>query len=81
MPKVNRLLSGPAGTHFEVTPSNTVDLEPRPRGFRVASAGNLALMDEVGTVITYAVVLGEVIPFAAKRVMQSGTTATVVAWV
>ena len=38
-------------------------------------------MDEAGTVITYAVVFGEVIPFAAKRVMATGTTATVVAWV
>ena len=81
MPKVNRFLSGPAGTHFEVTPSNTVDLEPRPRGFRVLTDGNLALMDEAGVSITYAVSAKEIIPFAAKRVLATGTTATVVAWI
>lgn len=81
MSKVNRALSGPAGTHITVTPSDTVDLTPRPRAFRVLGAGDLALTDEFGTVITYAVDSKEIIPFAAKRVMATGTTAMVVAWV
>lgn len=81
MTEVNRLLAGPAGRHVAVVPSDTADLEPRPRGFRVLTAGNLVLMDEAGTSITYAVDAKEVIPFAAKRVLATGTTATVVAWV
>lgn len=81
MTEVNRSLSGPAGMHFTVTPSDTVNLEPRPRGFRVSTMGNLALMDEAGTTIIYAVTAGEILPFGAKRVLATGTTATVVAWI
>ena len=81
MTDVNRLLARQAGRHVAVVPSNTVDLEPRPRGFRVLTDGNLALMDEAGVSITYAVSAKEIIPFAAKRVLATGTTATVVAWI
>lgn len=82
MADTNRFLAGPAGKQFTVTPSDTADLEPRPRALRVTVGGNLTLMDEDGTTITYpTVIVGEIIPFSAKRVMATGTTATVVGWI
>ena len=73
-------LESPVKRHHAITPSDTVDLDPRPRALRVLTAGNLALLDELGVSITYPVVAGEIIPFRAVRVLATGTTATVVGW-
>lgn len=72
--------TGPADIHYLITPSDTADLPRRPRALRVLAGGNLALRDSEGTVITYAVTAGEILPFRASRVMQSGTTAIVAGW-
>ena len=73
-------LDSPARRHYAISPSDTVDLLQLPRALRVLTSGNLALRDELGTVITYAVTAGEILPFRAMRVMATGTTATVVGW-
>lgn len=73
-------LESPAIRHFAITASDTLDLPRRPRALRVQTAGNLALRDENGTTITYAVTAGELLPLRVVRVMATGTTATVVGW-
>lgn len=70
----------PATRHFEITPSDDNDLTPQPRVLRVLTEGNLAIQDFGGVEITYAVTAGEVFMFAPKRVLATGTTATVAGW-
>lgn len=73
-------LSAPAGTHYAITPSDTIDLPFRPRALRVQTGGTLVLRDVNGTEISYMVTAGEIIPFRPMRVKATGTTATVVGW-
>lgn len=73
-------IEAPATRHFTITPSNTVDMANRPRAIYVSVGGNLALRDELGVDVTYAVTAGQVILFRAVRVLATGTTATVIGW-
>ena len=73
-------LGSPADRHFQITPSNTADIVPRPRALFCQTAGNLRLRDAAGIELTYAVSAGQIIPFRAARVMLTGTTATVFGW-
>ena len=73
-------LEGPATRHYPITPSDTVDLPRRPRALRVQVGGELSVVDEAGTVVSYTVLAGEVLPFRAVKVRATGTTATVVGW-
>ncbi len=75
-----RGLSSPGARHAAVTPNDAADLVPRPRVLFVLTSGTLALMDETATVLAYPVSAGQVLPFSAVRVMQTGTTATCVGW-
>lgn len=73
-------IEAPATRHFAITPSNSTDMTNRPRALYVSVGGNLALRDEKGVEITYAVTAGQVILFRAVRVLATGTTATVIGW-
>ena len=73
-------LSSPADTHFEITPSDSSDVPVRPRALYCRSAGDVALQDGSGQVLTYTVAAGEVLLFRAARVLATGTTATVYGW-
>lgn len=75
-----RTPSDPAVRHFAITPSNTVDLPTKPKVLYCAAAGTVALMDDSGTTLTYTLAAGQVFPFSPKRVLATGTTATVVGW-
>lgn len=70
----------PADRHMAITPNDATVLDPIPRALKVTVAGNLAIADADGTAITYAVAVGDIIPFRATKVLSTGTTATVVAW-
>jgi hypothetical protein len=76
----HRGMESPASHHFTIAPQDGVDLPVRPRVLRVLTAGDLALRDASGSVITYPVQAGEVLPFSAIGVEATGTTATVVGW-
>ena len=78
--KFVRGLESPAVEHFTITPADDIDLPTRPRALRVLTSGNLRLRDGSGTKITYGVSVGEVIPFSARGVEATGTTATVAGW-
>ena len=73
-------LTSPGEVHYLVSPSDTSDLNPRPRALKCIAAGTVAVRDTTGTDITYPVETGEVLEFRAVRVLATGTTAVVVAW-
>jgi hypothetical protein len=73
-------LTSPASIHRTITPNNGIDLPFRPRALKALTAGNVAVRDAAGTIITYPVVAGEVLDFRATGVESTGTTATVVGW-
>lgn len=67
-------MSDPAVGHFLITPSDSADLEKRPRCIYCGSDGDVALRDAAGVDITYAVVVGTRIDLRATRVLETGTT-------
>ena len=73
-------LTSPADDHFAITPNDGVDLATVPRALYVNVAGTLVLHDKSGTAITYNVTAGQVLPLRVRRVLATGTTATVVGW-
>lgn len=77
----NPKLDSPAGRHFTITPSDSADLDVRPRAIVFQTDGNAVLRDEGGVDITYSRHAGDILPFRAVRVLATGTTATVVGWV
>jgi hypothetical protein len=66
-----------------ITPSDTVDLDPYPKGIVVTAAGDLVVLpllapDDGAHLITFTgAPTGYWPPFAVRRVMATGTTASV----
>ena len=75
-----RGLDSPADRHGAIAPSDTAPVAPRPRALYCQTAGELALEDREGTVLSYTVQPGQVLPFRAAKVRATGTTATVYGW-
>jgi len=77
----------PATIHFEIAAGSNVALgdmantpnRPIPRAIRVITTGNLHILDDANTWITYSVTAGENFPFRATRI-GANTTANVVCW-
>lgn len=68
---------GPAQALVAVTPSDTADLiYGQCRAIHVNVAGNIAILDGRGNSVTLTVVAGLPLPYAARRVLSTGTTAT-----
>lgn len=78
--KVRRELAGPRGLHYQIVPSDTVDLERTPAGVYWATSGSAAFVDEEGVVLTYTKNAGEWLPFGPTRVNATGTDATLYGW-
>jgi hypothetical protein len=78
--QVPKSMESPATRHYAITPSDTVDIPQRPRMIYILTTGNIAIRDELGTVLTYPVTAGQVMQFRGTRVMATNTTATAVAW-
>lgn len=72
--------TAPAVRHFTITPSDAADLAERPRAIFCNSAGTVRLRDALDNDITYTVVAGMILPIQPKRVLATGTTATVYGW-
>lgn len=70
-------LTAPADDIFAITPSDTADLATIPKSLVVTVAGNLAVRGTGGTTVTFPVTAGQIVPLRARRVMATGTTATV----
>jgi len=59
-----------------ITPSDTVNLRRPSDAVYVGGAGNLVVILQDGTAITFAVVAGEILPVRAYRINATNTTAT-----
>lgn len=59
-----------------ITPSDTVDLFPRPRAIMVNVSGNLALLDNRGNSVILAAMSGILYSLRPSRILTTGTTAT-----
>lgn len=77
---LGRSLADPASRHFAITPSDTEDLAVRPCAIYCNVAGNAVIRDEDGTDLTYALVVGQILPFRGVRILATGTTATLFGW-
>jgi hypothetical protein len=68
--------SGPAIDGIAITPNDSTDLVPQVRGIYVGGAGVLNVLTPRGTSLSFTCVAGGYVPFWVKRVLASGTTAT-----
>lgn len=64
--------------HRAVTPSNSVDLTEEAMIY-CDTAGTVAVHDHGGVSKTYTVLAGDILPIICRRVLSTGTTATVTA--
>lgn len=69
-------LSDPADSHVLITPNDSTDLATIPRGLFFNGAGDVVLRDKSGNDETYTVTAGQLLPFRARRILATGTTAT-----
>lgn len=74
-------LTSAATRHYAIVPSDTQDLPTLPRRLVFQTSGSAVIRDAGGVDITYDRLAGEVLDFRAVRVLQTGTTAQLVAWV
>lgn len=80
MPFRTAAQAAPARWWFTVSPSNTVNLPAGCRSLFVNVTGDVAVVGEDNVAVTLlGIPAGTVLPFAAKRVNSTGTTATVIA--
>lgn len=75
-----RGLESPAQFHVLLTPNDAADLAIIPRVLFCLSAGTLNILDRDGRAIQYPVAAGQLLPISARRLMATGTTATVAGW-
>lgn len=69
-------LDSPCDDGVAVTPSDVTNLTTYGRCLYVGSAGNVALVTPLGTVLTFVgVPAGTVLPWRVKRVNSTNTTA------
>ena len=70
-------LIDPADAGFEITPSDTVDLERNTRGLYVGGIGDVTVdMAGGGTITFVALSSGVIHPLQVKRVYATGTDAS-----
>lgn len=72
----------PASRAAAVTPHNTSDLAIYAKALLVSVAGTLRFLPAAnadGDTVDVNVVVGQVVPLLTRRVLQTGTTATVIA--
>lgn len=72
-------LTGPLNEGESVTPSDSADLDTVPRALWIGGAGDLVVHTASGASLTFnAVPAGTLLPFRARRVLLTGTTATAI---
>ena len=69
-------LESPPTLLFQVTPSDSEDLPMASRGINVSASGTVHLTTVGDTIATIHVAAGIAFPIRAKRIWQTGTTAT-----
>lgn len=72
----HRRLSDPAATVFEIVPDDAVDLPQITTGLNAATPGTIRVTTEDNSVSDITIHPGQVFPIRARRVWQTGTSAT-----
>ncbi len=75
-----RSLESPGDRHAAIVPSDSAPVSPRPRALWCQAGGDVAIEDRDGTILTYTLAAGQVLPFRAAKVRATGTTAMVYGW-
>lgn len=73
-------LGDPGELHYQITPNDTVPLNPKPRSIYCRVNGDVVIEDKRGTALTYSMTAGDVLPFRGHLVKVTGTTGTFYAW-
>lgn len=68
-------LESPLSGGFDITPSDSADLEATTRGITAQMGGTLRVTLKSGAIVNTAVATGGMLPVRATRVHASGTTA------
>lgn len=71
--------SNPGVNIKALTPSDTVNFSPRPRGIIIGTAGDVVFVnddDTTTTVLSSEIATGVVLPISPKRINLTNTTAT-----
>lgn len=66
--------------HMQIAPSDTVEIDPKPRALYCAAAGTALVEDEAGQVLPYTLEAGDILTFRGVR-LRVGTTGTWYGWV
>mgnify|MGYP001765871432 CR=1 FL=1 len=69
-------LSDPGTRHFLIVPSDTVDIDPKPRALYCRAAGTVVIRDEAGVDLPYTMNPGDQTIVRPVRVLATGTTGT-----
>lgn len=70
-------LDSPGEGHYAITPHDSTDFAISFRSVYVGGAGNIVVVANNGTAVTYVgVASGSIIPMRGKRVNATNTTAT-----
>ena len=72
----SRTPSDPAVTVFDIIPDDATDLAHVTTGLNVANPGTVRVTTEDGSVADVTIHPGHAFPVRARRVWQTGTTAT-----
>lgn len=59
-----------------ITPSDTANLEPTPRGVSCDVAGVISVVTLKGNIFTFTALAGTVYPIAVQKIRSTATTAT-----
>lgn len=72
-------LNSPAQDAYAVTPSDSANLATFARSLYVGGSGNVAITTIKGSNVTFANVAGgTILPVRARKVLYTGTTATLI---
>ena len=74
--------SAPARAHFQITPSDSINIVGGFRALFCNGAGTISILDYSGTSVTYTVTASQVLPVTGLRVNATGTTVgSIIGWV
>jgi hypothetical protein len=76
MPGFDGAYSASRWSSGNITPSDTLTIEPRYDGLWIGGAGDVVAEDREGRIATFKCVAGSVLPISPMRIRATGTTAT-----
>lgn len=66
--------------HWQIVPSDSMDLVRRPLAIYCQATGTIVVRDEDGVTLPYAMTAGQILPFRGARILATGTSGTFYGW-